>query len=645
MPQSISPSIVRKCKLCGQEFHPTARKQACCNQVKIIPCKVCSKPIEVRCNTSYQKSTCSKECNTALIKQNRESSAGQTTKECKWCGKLFIPTSVRDVYCKETHNQKCVVCGNMFEIDVRRDSTVSTCSKECRYKLAKQHTDNAAMVNALKATMQERYNVDNAMHIPESVDKLKQTNNEKYGTDWYTQTDEYKDKVQSTSLSKYGVTHHLAAPEVIAKREETCIDKYGVTNVMYVDEIARKPLQTYQARTGYRCQLVNPEVRSNIAKKLKMSCSTLEKRIAQLLDQYKIKYEQHYMLSNGEVSHEFDFHLPDVKMLIDGDGLFFHSYLDDPNGKQVLDYYDEDRLALVPEGYHIHVIPEGEEEREIKKLSDYLHEHHSLDEYDTEIFKWCRSIEFPYPQYDEKRMLKDYASLKKYKCDKYVPQARLGDSIIQNYHKSIYSARVNKYASPVEGWYNDEMLKQVIRNRLIYMNDLNPSKVLRGFNISKTCPRVSVFNPVLAKYLTEKYLSEYDIVFDPFSGFSGRLLGVTAAGKKYIGQDLNSQAVIEANEIIKLLDLDGQVTNKDTLHCCGIFDCILTCPPYNDKEMYSNESVFKTCDEWIDLIRTHYKARKYVFVVDKTDKYQDYVVEEIKATSHLNKVKELVIVI
>ena len=572
------------CLTCGRTFTPHSSRQKYCNLPITAICANCGKTFNKTCNSNDLTSCCSDECQREYTHKQQIKSWSSKLRRCELCGKAFTPVNNTQKICSDTHYLNCTVCGNLYIVDTSKNKAdwPTTCSDRCKRELISIH-------NGFK-------------NNPDAHEKFKQT----------------------------------------------CLKEFGVEHPMKSPKIHMKPLQTYAEQTGYSSPYANPEVRSKIAKKMKMSYSSVEKRIAQLLDQYKIKYEQHYMISNEQTSHEFDFYLPEIKMLIDGDGLFFHSYLDDPNGKQVLDYYDEDRLALVPEGHHIHIIPEGQEEREIKKLVEYLDKHIDLDEYDTEIFRWCRSISFPYPEYDEKRMLKDYDSLKKYTCEKYVPQARLGDSIIQNYHKSIYSAHVKQYVSPVEGWYNDDMLKQVIRNRLIYMNDLNPSKVLKGFNISKICPKVSVFNPVLAKYLTEKYLNKYDVVFDPFSGFSGRLLGVTAAGKRYIGQDLNIQAVEEANQIIQLLHLNGQVTTKDTLDCCKTveaIDCILTCPPYSDKELYGQESVFKTCDEWIDLIITHYKAMKYVFVVDKTDKFRDFVVEEIKSTSHLNKVKELVIVI
>ena len=245
-------------------------------------------------------------------------------------------------------------------------------------------------------------------------------------------------------------------------------------------------------------------------------------------------------------------------------------------------------------------------------------------------------------------MNKDFNSLVNYVNENYVPQCRLGQSIVKNFHRSIYHSRVAGLLSPYEGWRDDAKLKQVIKNRFIYKNDVDPSKVLAGFNISKICPCVSTFNPVLTKYLIIKYLNEYTTIFDPFSGFSGRLIGAAACNKHYIGQDLNEIAVKESSNIIDFLNLNKNnysVINKDIFESNGDYECLLTCPPYATKEIYSNETTFKTCDEWIQECLNRFNCKKYVFVVDKVENFKNNIVEELKVSSHINNVVEYVVVI
>lgn len=251
MPQSISKDIVRVCKICGEEFHPTALKQGCCGREKIRRCKICGKEFTYLCLPQHsEKKTCSKKCTLVLQKQRRLDEAALRTRKCKWCGKKFIPTSGKNVYCRGPHYQKCVICGNQFEVDVTKDPYVKTCSKQCRYEAAKLNRDIEKEQVALKKTLLKKYGVENAMKIPGSIDKIKKTNLEKYGEEWYTQTEEYRRKVLKTSLEKYGVEHFLSNNDVIKKRVETVTSKYGVENVFQDDSVKEKSKQTVLNRYG-----------------------------------------------------------------------------------------------------------------------------------------------------------------------------------------------------------------------------------------------------------------------------------------------------------------------------------------------------------------------------------------------------------
>ena len=646
MPQTIDENIVRICKLCGEEFHPTARKQYCCGQPKIRICVICGKEFTTLCTTKKaNRMTCSSKCQGQYVKRQREASSARTTKICEWCGEEFIPISPLQKYCNRTHYNTCKVCGKQFEVDVRRSEITQTCSNECRYKLALENRDLEAEQINVRKTLQEKYGVDNAALIPGSTEKAKATMLEKYGVESYTATDEYKEKVKQTCQAKYGTDHHLCSPKVIAKRKASCLAKYGSGNV-FGSEYGKFRIRSEMQR---RYGVVNPSQLREFKDKATRNSRTskLEIRICQLLDNYNIQYVHHYFLKKGSCSHEFDFFLPEYKMLIDADGLYFHGYLDDPDGVRVLDYYDEIRLSLIPEDHTFHVLVEGTEDQQIKELVNLIEScKGDLSSYKSYLFEWCRSIEFPYPNYTKERMDRDLKHLVAYHLSEYKPKCRIGESIIKHYHHSIYHCSVNNLTSPYDGWYDDKKLMKVIRNRLIYKNDVEPSKILAGFNISKICPCVSIFNPILAKHLTETYLSSFETVFDPFSGFSGRLLGVVSTGKQYIGSDLNQRAVVESNQIITDFQLTASVVHQDIFdYPESEYECLLTCPPYGTKERYADETIFKSCDEWIDECLSRFKCKRYVFVVDKTEKYNKYVVGKITSTSHFADIEESIIVI
>lgn len=628
------------CKVCGEEFIPKSSRQSCCKKSIIKICPVCGKEFYTICHID-SPTVCSKSC------AAKAASLKEFT--CELCGTKFHPKSSRQKYCKKPIFQVCEICGDEYETfcgdkeqhTCQKDSCKSTYIHQQYVASYKNETricewcgkEFTPINNTQKYCFRTHYQICKICGKKFIIDTSKQ----------YKPVTCSKKCTYAASFSKGNPFSKFECRE---KAKNTMLERYGVTHPMHSAEIIGNMSKTYKLRTGYDHPSHNPEVRSRTAKSRKHS--NLEERISVLLKQYSINYIHHYMLTSDQTSHEFDFYLPDYKILIDADGLYFHSYLDDPDGIRILDYYDEDRLSLIPENHIFHVIVEGQEEKSIRELVKILElMDKNLFDYEGDLFIWCRSIEFPYPQYTEKRMKSDYSSLVNYDLlHKYNPACKLGQSIIRNFHKSMYHAKVGLNPSPYDAWYDDELLKKVIKNRLIYKNDVDPAKILSGFNISKICPKVSMFNPVLAKYLINKYLFSYQEIFDPFSGFSGRLLGASSLGKKYIGQDLNTVAVNESNKIIEFLNLNNCfIIHKDILQSFGEYECMLTCPPYGTKERYNDEIVFKSCDEWISECLARFNCNVYVFVVDKTEKYSDYIVEEVKSTSHFNTKVEYVIVI
>jgi hypothetical protein len=123
------------------------------------------------------------------------------------------------------------------------------------------------------------------------------------------------------------------------------------------------------------------------------------------------------------------------------------------------------------------------------------------------------------------------------------------------------------------------------------------------------------------------------------------MLGTCACDKKYIGQDINEIHVKESNEIIDKLKLNAVILQKDIFESTGEYDCLFTCSPYCLKEIWNEHETNKSCDEWIDECLKRFKCKRYVFVVDKTEKYKDKIVEEISNKSHFSNAKEYIIVI
>lgn len=400
------------------------------------------------------------------------------------------------------------------------------------------------------------------------------------------------------------------------------IQKYGVSNSMKV-----------------------PEIRSKIAKASRYT--GLEKRMTEFLTNNDFVFQHHYVIKKDNLIHEFDFAVvidSKLELLIDCDGLYYHGYLDNVNGKSVNNYTDDYRATLIPEGVKFIVCVEREEESayaEILKLKDV-----DYNSYIQNVFQWCRSTGFPYPENSSKLIESSYQSLVKSDVDKFTMYARYGEKAVLAAHKSIWSANKEGCLSPIEAWNNDALLTDMIKNRIVYKgSSLHREDMLRAFSVTRKAPRVSVFNPYLAKYLVSKYLSEYQTIFDPCAGFSGRMLGVCSLKKQYIGQDINPTTVREANSLKQELSLDASIRVKDSLNSSGCYEALFTCTPYNSKENWGQDIADMSCDEWIAAFIKNFKCRKYLFVVDRTEQYKDYIVEELTNKSHFGTNSEYVVLV
>lgn len=249
---------------------------------------------------------------------------------------------------------------------------------------------------------------------------------------------------------------------------------------------------------------------------------------------------------------------------------------------------------------------------------------------------------FPYDNFTDVELTKDYKSLKKSNNK----NSNSGLKIVRQFHPSIWRCNRHGYKSPVDAWNDPEIMYKVIENRLKYLKeDLSVYNIRAGLSISKKAPKVSVFKPAAAKYLIEKYLNEYAEIFDPCCGFSGRMLGACILGKRYIGQDINSVTIKESNEIKDYFKLDANIRVNDSIYDSGEYECLFTCPPYGNKENWHQEIEVLSADEWIDVCLKNYKCKAYLFVVDKTEKYKNFAVEEFKNKSYLNENSEQIVFI
>jgi hypothetical protein len=78
----------------------------------------------------------------------------------------------------------------------------------------------------------------------------------------------------------------------------------------------------------------------------------------------------------------------------------------------------------------------------------------------------------------------------------------------------------------------------------------------------------------------------------------------------------------------------------------GKYDLLLTCPPYETKEIWFKDQEKHHVDSYIDLCLQKIKAKKYIFVIDDIEtKYEKYYIADVYNQSHFGKNKEKILLI
>lgn len=257
----------------------------------------------------------------------------------------------------------------------------------------------------------------------------------------------------------------------------------------------------------------------------------------------------------------------------------------------------------------------------------------SYQEYQDHLFKLYRAMPFPEPKYSDKELINSYNMVSCMNCrDKYHQNMsinpRLGDRIMYHFHPSIWQQALPGKISPYDAWYDDKLLREHIKDHLLYHTHLNKNKILQGFNLSPIAPRIRFISGGKAKMIINRYLSEYDTVFDPNMGYGGRMLGVISLAKKYVGVCVDEVLYRENTEMIEFLkqyfkiDVDINPTGTE-------YPCMFT-EVDND-------------DQITEYVST-YKCRRYVFVADNTELYTDYVVE-VYSDGQVNRNNHSIVII
>lgn len=512
---------------------------------------------------------------------------------------------------------------------------------------------NNTVKNKIKATCTERYGVEYVSQSDNFKNQVKNTNVQNYGVPYLMQSDILREKAKNSCFKKYGVDNVSKSPDIQDKIKQTCIEKYGVSNVFQ-----NKGIQDKQKQTCFEKYGVNNigELKSTVEQRKKTMLSRYGVEFAMQNHDFFIKGRQKYFYNNIKfdsmpelayyiwlVDNNIDFkYQPDISFnyIFNNEKHTYHPDFQVGNeilelkGPQFFEDSDYNKRMVNPFDHNMDELFEAKHQcmiannvkivtdTEYMKYIDYVNTKYTPDF--LTLFR--TDIEFPYPN----QKLEDKSDA----------------GLIRHFHKSIYAANRQNEISPYDAWHDKNLILKSALNRLKYKGVCTPEAIIQGFNIAKIAPKVSVFRPTLATRLIKQYLGDYSTIFDPFSGFSGRLIGAFNNGKTYIGQDINQTHVDESNALIDYAGyINCTVKQKDIFTDSGTYDCLFTCPPYGLKEIWNKTETNLNCDSWINECITRYECKKYLFVVDYTEKFVNNIVETIHNKSHFGENTEYIIII
>lgn len=186
------------------------------------------------------------------------------------------------------------------------------------------------------------------------------------------------------------------------------------------------------------------------------------------------------------------------------------------------------------------------------------------------------------------------------------PYTTIGTTACGSFFPGRYHARYRGSQSAWEAWHDDAALRKAVQLQLDSGHPTSPQRVLRALVMYHRTP--SVFRPAVAKFVYQRFAVN-GVVWDPCSGYGGRLLGAMAAGVSlYMGTDIE-RATVEGNQ--RLAETLGVAARcKLVRHQAEDFDpevgldLVFTSPPYFDLEAYgatSNEAEreYATPQGWV----------------------------------------------
>lgn len=479
----------------------------------------------------------------------------------------------------------------------------------------------------------------------------------KYGVEYYGQTaearkvqsermcanlDVFMSKSRASMLKRYGVKYSWESAALRGKAQATMRERYGSTCYVQSDEykerldsIMDKVRQTNMSRYGAPVYTQSDEYKQNV--------DDIQSRIIATKRQ------------NGVLNTSA------VEKHVKGFDDFESQYNNDSRYPYLCDFYDNERDLFIEvnaswtHGYHWY-----DAEKDVAvctkwkaKSEDSTYYANALEVFtkrDVEKRECARVNNLNYVTlWDSDGMDadlwlamgmplgKDYKHEYSWLPYHYIPE----DVDVQNMHLSWRSLsavvkdaqRKVFYKRELELWNTNPLRNGkwgtvqafLYANRYKYLNklphELTDRMLLRAFRISGLHMGYTSFNSSLMRRVIEKY--NVKSVYDPCAGWGERMITCGKLGVSYEGCDINSELFEGYKKLYELIDgFKPVLHNNDSANqlVIGDADVVITCPPYKNIEVYSDNGAENLSDEdfaawWSNVVKNCSYGKAKVFAV------------------------------
>lgn len=541
------------------------------------------------------------------------------------------------------------------------DLLVNRACPECMQEHKKE--DYALRAEHRKKTMMSKYGVDNPMKLDSVKDKIKQTCLNRYGVDNPRKLESVVDKARRTNTERYGDISYAKTDKGIARIQDTMEKRYGAKNFMQsdahldvVESMVEKSRQTQLKRYGVKHYSQSDEAKKLMSvRKLKEFESkrkngTFNASNGEMFVELKLierfgKNDVVKQYRSNEYPYACDFYVKSRDMYIELNYHWTHN-------THWFDIKDEDDYSTFEEWFgkaseskfydnavHVWTVRDVQKRECAAKnrLNYVVFWDNNLRDFELWLAMGCPDGH-------------DYERMYSWLPDRYISKISCPDEITGTPKNLSLIAKACQfpvfYEQEIKMWNENKFYKGLPLQIYLYYNrfkylgklpeQLSDLAIMNSFTISGIRKGYTVFNTELMNKVTDKY--DIKSVYDPCAGWGERLLCCYYNDIDYFGVDVNTKLKQGYIDMVNKFNITKQTViyaDASKYSPMGVFDAVITCPPYGSTEIYSdagaeNLSNFEFLDWWNNVVKNCCSVNPTYFCFQINQKWIDKMVDVVK---------------